>query len=87
MQTLRDVGVLRNQIGNEALTSVIEHLPKQYIKRMLNSKDERANYVVTLLADSQRPFIWYNFRPGTIPVAGRRAYYDEVRPITSIELI
>ena len=58
--------------------SVVEHLPKQYTKRALNSKDVRAKYVATVLADPQRPFIWEYFRPGTIPLAGERAYYDEV---------
>ena len=32
VQTLRDLGVLRNQIGNEGLTAVIESLPTQYDK-------------------------------------------------------
>lgn len=78
MQTLRDVGVLRNQIGSEALATVIEYLPSQYDKRMLNSKAARARYISTVLADPQRPFIWEYFRPGTIPLAGERKYYDEV---------
>ena len=31
-QTLRDLGVLRNQIGSEGLTAVIEYLPSQFTK-------------------------------------------------------
>lgn len=58
--------------------AVIEYLPSQYTKRMLGSQDSRAKYVATVLADPQRPFIWEFFRPGTIPLAGERAYYDEV---------
>jgi hypothetical protein len=72
------MGVLRNQIGSEGLATVIEYLPDQYTKRMLNSKDARAKYVATVLTDSQRPFIWEYFRPGTIPLAGTDAYYDQV---------
>ena len=79
LQTLRDIGVLRNQIGSEGLAAVVEYLPEQYTQRMLNSKDSRAEYVTTVLADSQRPFIWKSFRPGTIPLAGKDAYYDQVR--------
>ena len=78
-QTLRDLGVLRNQIGSEGLTAAIEYLPGQYSKRTLSSKDARAKYIATVLADPQRPFIWEYFRPGTIPLAGERAWYDEVR--------
>jgi hypothetical protein len=77
-QTIRDIGVLRNQIGNEGLSAVIEFLPGQYTKRTLNSKTARANYVTTVLADPQRPFIWEFFRPGTIPLAGEHVFYDEV---------
>lgn len=77
--TLRDLGVLRNQIGNEGLTAVIEYLPSQYTKRMLGSKDTRAKYIETILADPQRPFIWEYFRPGTIPLARENAYYDQKR--------
>ena len=47
---------------------------------MLGSKEARAKYISTVLADSQRPFIWEYFRPGTIPLAGERGYYDEVWP-------
>lgn len=79
IQTLRDLGVLRNQIGSEGLAAVIEHLPSQYTKRMLKEKDARARYVATVLANPQRPFIWEYFRPGTIPLPGEGAYYDEVR--------
>ena len=45
---------------------------------MLGSRDSRAKYVATVLADPQRPFIWEFYRPGTIPLAGERAFYDEV---------
>ena len=76
-QTLRNLGVLQNQIGNEALTAVIAYLPSQYNKRALPSKDKRAKYITTVLADPQRPFIWEYFRPGTIPLPGERGYYDE----------
>lgn len=78
-QTLRDLGVLRHQIGYEGVTAVTEYLPSQYDKRMLTSKGARARYIATVLADHQRPFVWEYFRPGTIPLAGERAYYDEVR--------
>jgi len=37
-------------------------------------------YTKTILADPQRPFIWEYFRPGTIPLPGERAFYDEVCP-------
>lgn len=77
-QTLRDLGVLRNQIGSEGLAAVLEYLPGQFTKRMINSKDARAKYVAAVLAEPQRPFIWEYFRPGTIPLPGERAYYDEV---------
>jgi hypothetical protein len=66
------------QIGNKGLSTVIEFLPGQYTKRTLNSKTARANYVMTVLADPQRPFIWEFFCPGTIPLAGERVFYDEV---------
>ena len=46
---------------------------------MLDSKEARAKYIATVLADPQRPFIWEYFHPGTIPLAGERAYFDEVR--------
>lgn len=46
---------------------------------MLKVKEARAKYTAALLKDPQRPFIWEYFRPGTIPLAGERAYYDEVR--------
>lgn len=77
-QTLRDLGVLRNQIGSEGLTAVIEYLPSQFTKRMLGSKDLRAKYIMTVLVDPQCLFVWKYFRPGTIPLAGERGYYDEV---------
>jgi hypothetical protein len=53
---------------------------------MLGSAEARAKYVATVLADSQHPFIWEYFRPGTIPLAGERAYYDEVRSIVPMSL-
>ena len=53
---------------------------------MLGSAEARAKYVATVLADSQRPFIWEYFRPGTIPLAGERAYYDKVRSIVPMSL-
>ena len=81
LQTLRELGVLRNQIGNEGLNAVIEYLPVRFTKQMLGSKDMRAKYIATVLADPQRPFIWEYFRPGTIPLAGDRGYYNEVMQI------
>ena len=51
---------------------------------MLGSKDARAKYIATILADPQRPFIWAHFRPGTIPLAGERAFYDQVNQIKFI---
>ena len=53
---------------------------------MLGSKDSRAKYVATVLANPQHPFVWEYFRPGTIPLAGERAYYDEVFLIFLISL-
>jgi hypothetical protein len=47
---------------------------------MLGSKASRAKYISMIIADPQRPFIWEYFRPGTIPLPGERAYYDEVTP-------
>lgn len=71
--------MLRYHIGAEALTAVIEYLPRQYTKRMLASKVERAAYITTLLESKQRPFIWEYFRPGTIEIPrGEETYYDEV---------
>ena len=81
-QTLRDLGVLRNQIGSEGLSAVIAFVPRQYTRRMLRATEARAKYIATVLADPQRPFVWEFFRPGTIPLAGERAYYDEVQLIT-----
>ena len=78
-QTNRDLGILRNQIGAEALMAVIEFLPTQYDKRALDSKSKRAAYISTLLNSKQRPFIWEYFRPGTIEIPrGEEQYYDEV---------
>jgi len=85
-QTLRDLGVLRNQIGSEGLTATIEYIPAQYTKRQLGVKDARAKYIATVLADSQRPFVWEFFCPGTIPLPGERAYYDEVILIRRLAL-
>ena len=45
---------------------------------MLGSTEARVKYIATVLADPQRPFVWEYFRPGTIPLPGERAYYDEV---------
>ena len=45
---------------------------------MLGPKDLRAKYVATVLVDPQHLFIWEYFCPGTIPLAGEHAYYDEV---------
>ena len=56
----------------------VEYIPGQYNKRALDAKDARAKYISAVLADKQRPFIWEYFRPGTIPLAGERAWYDEV---------
>ena len=79
LQTNRDLGVLRNQIGAEGLAAAIEFLPGQYNKRMLNSKAARAAYITTLLAHKQRPFIWESFRPRTLEVAhGEENYFDVV---------
>lgn len=58
--------------------AAIEYLPSQYTKRMLGSKDSRAKYIAAVVEDPQRPFVWEYFRPGTIPLPGERAYYDEV---------
>ena len=78
MQTLRDLGVLRCHIGNEAIKAVIEYLPSQYNKRILESKSARAAYVQAIISDNQYPFIWEYFRPGNIPVGGAKLYYDDV---------
>ncbi|KAF9787362.1 hypothetical protein BJ322DRAFT_1017299 [Thelephora terrestris] len=79
-QTNRELGVLRNQIGSDALAAVIKYLPTQYNKRMLDSKAARGAYVQTLLDSSQKPFIWEYFRPGTIEIPrGEENYYDEKR--------
>lgn len=79
LQTNRDLGNLRHQIGAEALAAVIEFLPSQYNKRALDSKAARAAYISTLLASKQRPFIWEYFRPGAIELPrGEETYYDEV---------
>ena len=75
--------MLRNQIGNEGLTAVIEYLPSQYDKRMLGSKKARAGYITAVLTDPQCPFIWEFFCPGTqtVPCPSDWGYYDEVVPI------
>ena len=79
MPTNRDLGVLRNQIGAEGLQAVIEFLPSQYPKRMLESRVQRAAYVATLVDSEQHAIIWEYFRPGTIEVPrGEETYYDEV---------
>lgn len=81
MQTIRDLGILRCQIGNEAIKAVTEHLPTQYNRRTLDSKSARAAYIQTLISDKQYPFIWEYFRPGNIPVGGAKLYYDDVSGI------
>ena len=58
--------------------AAIEYLPSQYTKRMLGSKDSRAKYIAAAVEDPQRPFVWEYFCPGTIPLPGERAYYNEV---------
>lgn len=78
IQTIRDLGILRFQIGSEAIKAVINHLPSQFNKRMLESKPARAAYVQALISDKQHPFIWEYFRPGNIPVGGSKLYYDDV---------
>ena len=78
MQTIRDLGILRCQIGNEAIKAVTEHLQSQYDKRKFISKPTRAAYVQALISDKQYPFIWEYFRPGNIPVGGAKLYYDDV---------
>ncbi|KAF9779590.1 hypothetical protein BJ322DRAFT_1113390 [Thelephora terrestris] len=90
LSTNREIGVLRSQIGSEAIDAVIEYLPTQYPKRMLNSTDAKASYVTTLLDHPQHPIIWQYFRPGTIELAcGEETYYDEKRrgPFQSIPVI
>ena len=80
--------MLQNQIGAEALTAVIEYLPSQYTKRMLDSKSERAAYITALLESKQRPFIWEYFRPGTIEIPrGEEMYYDEVSHSLSLSRV
>ena len=48
------------------------------MKQALNSKGAKVKYVTTVLADLQHPFIWKYLHPGTIPLSGEHAYYDEV---------
>jgi hypothetical protein len=83
-QTLRDLGVLRYQIGQQAIRAVNEHLLSQYDKRKFDSKSTRATYVQTLISDTQFPFIWESFRPGNIPVGGAKLCYDDVSKIYNI---
>ena len=78
IQTLRDLGTLRYQIGSEAIRAVVKHLPSQFNKRTLESQPVRAAYVQALISDKQHPFIWEYFRPGNIPVGGAKLYYDDV---------
>jgi hypothetical protein len=83
LQTNRDLGVIQNQIGSEGLAAVIEYIPAQYSKRMLDSKAARSAYIETLLASAQCPFIWEYFRPGTIELPnGEEKYYDEVSTLS-----
>ena len=78
MQTLRDIGVLRYQIGDEAIKAVVKYLPDQYNRRTLESKPTKAAYVQTVISDKQYPFIWEYFQPGNIPVGGAKLYYNDV---------
>lgn len=78
IQTIRDIGVFRYQLGQEAIKAVNEHLASQYNKRQLDSKAARAAYIQTLISDKQYPFIWECFRPGSIPIGGAKLYYDDV---------
>jgi len=77
-QTIRDLGTLRSQIGNEAIKAVTSHLPGQFEKRKFELPHARAAYVQALISDKQHPFIWEYFRPGNIPVGGAKLYYDDV---------
>lgn len=77
-QTIRDLGILRCQVGQEAIKAVNEHLPNQYNKRQLDSMSARAAYIQALISDQQYPFVWEYFRPGSIPVGGAKLYYDDV---------
>ena len=87
-QTNRDLGVLRSQIGTEALDTVVEFLRTQYSNRMLNSKAARSRYILKILESKQHPFIWEYFQPGTIEIPrGKETYYDEVSAnFTSLHL-
>jgi len=87
VQTIRDLGVLRCQVGQEAIKAVTEHLPSQYNKRQLDSKLARAAYIQALISDKQYPFIWEYFRPGNIPVGGAKLYYDDVSKIYDIRFL
>ena len=75
---IRDLGVLRNHIGSEALSATVKYIPAQLTKRMLGSKTTRVKYIETIIMDPQRPFIRESFHPGTIPLASERSYYDGV---------
>lgn len=83
-QTIRDLGVLRSQIGQGAVRAISNHLPGQYSKRQFDSKTARAAYIQALISDKQYPFIWETFRPGNLPVGGAKLYYDDVRPMPSV---
>ena len=64
------------QIGNEAIKAVVEYLPGQYSKQVLNSKPAKATYIQTLISNKQYPFIWEYFQPSNIPVSSAKIYYD-----------
>jgi hypothetical protein len=51
---------------------------------MIDLKSERVKYISTVLTDLQCPFIWEFFRPGTIPLPGERAYYDEASKLSAL---
>ena len=78
VQTIRDIGILHCQIGQEAIKAVTQYLPSQYTKRQFNSASARAAYIQALISDKQYPFIWVCLRPGNIPVGGAKLYYDDV---------
>jgi len=68
IQTIRDLGTLRFQIGSEAIKAVINYLPGQFNKRTLALKPARAAYVQALISDKQHPFIWEYFDQATSPL-------------------
>ena len=80
-QTIRDLSVLRCNMGKEAVTAVNEHVRGQYDKRQLNSKSARATYIQTTLLNKQYPYIWKTFWPGNMPVGADKLQYDDVSSI------